>query len=481
MSNRLHKSVFFTVGLMGLVLFASNSLRAQSSSSKKKAMTEATQPFAFMELFTSEGCSSCPSADENLERIAAQAKASGLNIYTLSYHVDYWDYLGWKDPYGSKEFSQRQRKYARQFESSRVYTPQMIVNGQAEFVGSNRKKSDRAVEIAMKQKPSAAVQLQAVFTDGKVKVNWRASGDRDGEMVVALVQNEGEQSVTRGENARRKLTHVNIVRDLQSVRQRKNSGQLEFDPPEGFTQNGFHVVGFLQNAQGISAASKSNIKSNSSIRNSSSRNGTSLHHVISARSLRTRTTQKPALVSVDRFLEMLNGEKRTFETNLEKVSASWNVSYVPMILEVGRFLPPTPRRQLFDVMEAKTGQKFGLDFDKWLQWNWSQTASPHPDYAKFQSKLYRKIDPRFAEYFTKTDNANIRLDEIRWGGVIRDGIPPLKNPDMLAANEADYLSDSDVVFGIELNGDARAYPKRILAWHEMFKDTIGDISVAGVY
>ena len=116
-----------------------------------------------------------------------------------------------------------------------------------------------------------------------------------------------------------------------------------------------------------------------------------------------------------------------------------------------------------------------------MQWNWKQKYDQHPEYAKFKSELYRKIDPRFAEYFATTENSQIRLDEIRWGGVVRDGIPPLKNPKMVAANQATYLADSDVVFGIELNGDARAYPKRILAWHEMFKDTIGGESVAGVY
>ena len=77
------------------------------------------------------------------------------------------------------------------------------------------------------------------------------------------------------------------------------------------------------------------------------------------------------------------------------------------------------------------------------------------------------MDERFPEYFKETGNPKIRMDEIRWGGVRRDGIPPLKDPEMLSAAEADYLSDSDVVFGIELNGDARCYPKRILAWHEM--------------
>jgi hypothetical protein len=75
----------------------------------------------------------------------------------------------------------------------------------------------------------------------------------------------------------------------------------------------------------------------------------------------------------------------------------------------------------------------------------------------------------------------IRLDEIRWGGVRRDGIPPLKNPAMVAADDARWLHDEDIVFGVAINGDVRAYPKRILAWHEMFKDRIGGLELAGVY
>ena len=88
----------------------------------------------------------------------------------------------------------------------------------------------------------------------------------------------------------------------------------------------------------------------------------------------------------------------------------------------------------------------------------------------------------FAGYFSSDDpKAKIRLDEIRWGGVRQDGIPPLRSPKMINANEAKYLNDDNIVFGLEVNGDSRAYPKRIMAWHEMFVDKVGDTPVAGVY
>lgn len=167
---------------------------------------------------------------------------------------------------------------------------------------------------------------------------------------------------------------------------------------------------------------------------------------------------------------------------LDSISENWHPGSPTMMIEVARFSRNARAvEEIFALIEAKTGQEFGTDFEKCRQWIWKQDYQPHPQYAEFKSILYSKIDPRFAEYFRVTKDSKIRLDEIRWGGVVRDGIPPLKDPEMLALADADYLADTDVVFGVELNGDARCYPKRILAWHEMFKDTIGGESVCGVY
>jgi len=114
-------------------------------------------------------------------------------------------------------------------------------------------------------------------------------------------------------------------------------------------------------------------------------------------------------------------------------------------------------------------------------WLWSFDPGHHPDYSEFLATFFADIDPRFREYFTDRPKTDIRLDEIRWGGVRRDGIPPLKNPKMIRADEATYLEDDNVVFGVAINGDVRAYPRRILAWHEMVKDKIGGLELNGVY
>lgn len=243
------------------------SLKAQSAivAANQKGGME-PQPFAFIELFTSEGCSSCPSADKNLERITAQAKSLGQNVYTLSYHVDYWDYLGWKDPYSAEQFSDRQRGYAKQFQSDRVYTPQMVVNGLVEFVGSNVKLSNKAVNLALQSKTESAISVNPILQDGLVKAHWKAQGRGNGDRIqVALVQNYGTQKVSRGENARRQLTHANIVRQLETVTAQTDEGNVEFSLPDGLAADKFHVVAFIQSPDLVTAAAKSLIVTESAV------------------------------------------------------------------------------------------------------------------------------------------------------------------------------------------------------------------------
>lgn len=180
---------------------------------------------------------------------------------------------------------------------------------------------------------------------------------------------------------------------------------------------------------------------------------------------------------------MRQRDDATIDSLMAEIEADWDTAYIPLLLETASYAAAfKTEREIFHLLTEKTGQELGYDLHAWYQWWWNQPAAQTVDYANFKADLYRRIDARFERYFKdRQESARIRLDEIRWGGVVQDGIPPLRSPDMLSADDADYLSDSDVVFGIEINGDARAYPKRILAWHEMFTDTIGGVDIAGVY
>lgn len=167
---------------------------------------------------------------------------------------------------------------------------------------------------------------------------------------------------------------------------------------------------------------------------------------------------------------------------LERIDREWQDHLTPAILEYITLAPNSVLQQRgLRLLEKRTGQDYGFDINAWFSWAWRQEFRLPPYYAEFKSRLYRQIDSRFGNYFWPQRMSNIRLDEVRWGGVKQNGIPPLRNPKMIAADDADYLDDSNVVFGIEVNGDPRAYPNRILAWHEMFIDEVGGVPVVGVY
>lgn len=187
------------------------------------------------------------------------------------------------------------------------------------------------------------------------------------------------------------------------------------------------------------------------------------------------------IASIEDFLDLLEDGRAVKFGALTHIEKNWHPGHRAMLLETLRFVRSQSMSEAMrDVLNRKTGSDHGRDRNAWFREIWSEPYAPHPDYVKFKSELYKRIDPRFSEYFDN-DTATIRLDEIRWGGVRRDGIPPLENPKTVGASEADYLAETDLVFGIQIGGEARAYPKRILAWHEMVKDIVGGQSICGVY
>lgn len=186
--------------------------------------------------------------------------------------------------------------------------------------------------------------------------------------------------------------------------------------------------------------------------------------------------------TINAFINILTNNPTKLADSLKHIENNWDINLTPMILETIYLSDNgTARIQLMKILEEKTNQSFNFNIDQWYIWLWAQDYKPHPHYGEFKSILYSAIDPKFAKYFNNERKTNIRLDEVRWGGVVQDGIPPLRYPEMIHAKEANYLDDDNIVFGIEVNGDARAYPKRILAWHEMFVDDVGGKSVTGVY
>ncbi|MEM6866190.1 MAG: DUF3179 domain-containing protein [Bacteroidota bacterium] len=199
------------------------------------------------------------------------------------------------------------------------------------------------------------------------------------------------------------------------------------------------------------------------------------------------TAQNPAsreLRGGELFIALISSPSTEEAQRLVKaIDKTWEKSYEIMVIETIYILQnEVISVELIHLLQKKTLKQYGYNFSNWYQWLWNKEEFKDAKYGDFKSALHKKIDPKFENYFKgRNEMTTIRLDEVRWGGVVQDGIPPLRSPNMISASEASYLEDDNVIFGIEVNGDARAYPKRILAWHEMFVDEVGGIPVAGVY
>ena len=209
----------------------------------------ASRPFAVVELFTSEGCSSCPPADDLLAEIAAEARQKGQRIFPLAFHVDYWNDLGWTDPFSDHAYSRRQHEYAQVFDPRRVYTPQMVVNGADAFVGSDRDRAHRSIRTALSRPSPVAVALKAApVGSDTLAVTYEVSGaPTDAILNIALIERGLVTRVPRGENAGRTLRHENVVRVFRTLP--VGSGTLRLPIPTAVVRQNSSLVGYVQNPQ----------------------------------------------------------------------------------------------------------------------------------------------------------------------------------------------------------------------------------------
>jgi hypothetical protein len=209
-----------------------------------------------VELFTSEGCSSCPPADMFLQTLDAQP-IPGADMIVLSEHVDYWNHIGWKDPYSANLYSQRQSAYAKRFGLNSVYTPQMVVDGTSEFVGSNSVQADKAFRKALGV-PKIPVHLSSISADASNTLHAHLQtgtldssfGSQDAEVYIAVALNRAESQVSGGENSGQRLTHVSVVKSLTRIGALKQGQvlaqdvQLKFEPESDWRN--LRLIAFVQ-------------------------------------------------------------------------------------------------------------------------------------------------------------------------------------------------------------------------------------------
>jgi hypothetical protein len=218
------RSWYAKIGSAALTFSTMLLLRVLPAASSKAAPTSSPRTPVLVELFTSEGCSSCPPADALLEKLDRSQPVGGADLVVLSEHVDYWNDIGWKDPYSSHEFSVRQGDYAHRFRLDSPYTPQMVVDGEMELVGSDERRAIRVIETSIKT-DKLPVALSSIHREGNntlaVHVEtgpFVSSGRRaPAQVLIALADNSDQSSVRGGENSGRILKHVAVVRNLAQV------------------------------------------------------------------------------------------------------------------------------------------------------------------------------------------------------------------------------------------------------------------------
>ena len=201
-----------------------------------------------VELFTSEGCSSCPPADALLMDLALRQPVAGAEIIALGEHVDYWNDLGWKDRFSSAQYSQRQNRYAARFRLDSAYTPQMVINGRTEFVGNDPAHAAKAITDAARS-PAAPPAIAIAAAGNDVNVTIANAGSHPRDVFLAITESDLSTQVGKGENHGRLLRHTAVVRELRRIGS-TSSGQfsarsaLKLNPE--WRRDHLHAVIFLQ-------------------------------------------------------------------------------------------------------------------------------------------------------------------------------------------------------------------------------------------
>jgi len=196
--------------------------------------------------------------------------------------------------------------------------------------------------------------------------------------------------------------------------------------------------------------------------------------------LTAAATAGQAISVLDEVEQLLIDEPEYRETALQRLAARNKDDIVPALIQIKRFYRAS--RAFDQLLSDLTGVEGARTWHEWMLWlEANPQVRPFDDFDVFKANLYQRIDPRFGIFLYKDVEHRIRLEEIVWGGVRKDGIPALTNPKRIAAAEAGYLTDGELVFGVSINGDTRAYPLRMMDWHEMFNDVIGGVPVSLAY
>jgi hypothetical protein len=236
------------VALVGLMMAACRPMDGggiAEARADEVAPAKSARGVAVVELFTSEGCSSCPPADA----VVAELTAADPSVYALSFHVDYWDDLGWPDRFASSAFTDRQRGYARSLGSRGLYTPEMIVNGVEAFTGSDGARARQAVGRSLAAPAPVPLSIRVEpSAPHAITVDFDAPEAPAGSVIdIAVVERSVSTDVRAGENAGHLLHHVNVVRAYVTV-PGKRTGSALVPMPASLRPESGEVIAYVQRA-----------------------------------------------------------------------------------------------------------------------------------------------------------------------------------------------------------------------------------------
>ncbi|SRR5258708_6525456 len=258
---------YFSVSLRAV--FAVAVVLAFAAFLYRPAENPAVRKTVVVELFTSEGCSSCPPADELLSRLRQEHSAEGVEIIPLGFHVDYWNSLGWQDRFSSADYSKRQEQYAHKLRLEGPYTPQMVVDGAVEFVGNNAGRAHQVIAQAALQPQPAQVEILFAAQE-KILVHVKAPGMAPGhDVMLAITEDNLANKVSAGENDGRVLHHSAVVREFRLLGQIHDGGfdaTVPLKLGKDWKLQDLRVVVFVQEAasgkiQGASSAAATSLSS----------------------------------------------------------------------------------------------------------------------------------------------------------------------------------------------------------------------------
>jgi hypothetical protein len=241
------RTIVILLIITSLIGFGFIAKRTDKKAAANKSLIAPEGSPVILELFTSEGCSSCPPADKLLGQIAS----TRTNVIPLSFHVDYWNHLGWTDPFSNATFTMRQHEYVERLKLESAYTPELVVNGEYEMVGSDRMEVNEAIKKASGEVVKVFPVVRNVeLSENKIQFKVELDGNSDKlDIHAALVQSQARMKVNAGENTGATLTHINVVRVFETQRA-KNEIEFKLNWPAGLEKNNWQLIVYAQQNDG---------------------------------------------------------------------------------------------------------------------------------------------------------------------------------------------------------------------------------------